>query len=199
MSVVSTTGRARPTPTAGAGPDQASRYVSDSRRWPVIRGTRLGRYRVGSARASACRAAAILSVSRKAARIRNNEQGLGGAVRLGVMVDDQAKWQSVSKGPKDLNHQFVSSLPDDAPVVMVNLVRFRERSLDGNGTGWDAYSRYSKADMPLLKRVGGTILWAGPRRSERRGCRDRPRFRTWRDGCRSRACGSIHRSKRRRR
>ena len=67
----------------------------------------------------------------------------------------------MSKGPKDLNRQFVSGLPDDGPVVMVNLVRFRERSLDGNGSGWDAYSRYSKADMPLLKRVGGTILWAG--------------------------------------
>jgi hypothetical protein len=44
--------------------------------------------------------------------------------------------------PKGLN---------DGPVVMVNLVRFRERSRDGNGSGWDAYSRYSKGDMPLLK------------------------------------------------
>ena len=67
----------------------------------------------------------------------------------------------MSNGPQELNWQFVSSLPDDGPVVMVNLVRFRERSLDGNGSGWDAYTRYSKADMPLLKRVGGTILWAG--------------------------------------
>lgn len=64
-------------------------------------------------------------------------------------------------GPEDLNESFVRSLPDDGPVVMVNLVRFRERSLDGNGSGWDAYARYSKADMPLLKQVGGTILWAG--------------------------------------
>lgn len=63
--------------------------------------------------------------------------------------------------PKDLNLDFVESLPDDGPVVMVNLVRFRERSLDGNGSGWDAYTRYSRADMPLLKRVGGTVLWAG--------------------------------------
>ena len=62
--------------------------------------------------------------------------------------------------PKDLNLEFVESLPD-APVVMVNLVRFRERSLDGNGSGWDAYLRYSKADMPLLKRVGATVLWSG--------------------------------------
>ena len=65
------------------------------------------------------------------------------------------------EGPADLNHEFVRSLPDTGPVVMVNLVRFREHSLDGNGSGWDAYSRYSRADIPLLKRVGGTILWAG--------------------------------------
>ena len=44
---------------------------------------------------------------------------------------------------------------------MVNLVRFRERSLDGSGSGWDAYTRYSESDMPLLKRVGGRVLWAG--------------------------------------
>lgn len=60
-----------------------------------------------------------------------------------------------------LNAELLRSLPDAGPVVMVNLVRFRELSLDGNGSGWDAYSRYSKADMPLLKKVGGTILWAG--------------------------------------
>ena len=64
-------------------------------------------------------------------------------------------------GPNALNEDFVRSLPDNGPVVMVNLVRFRERSLDGEGSGWDAYSRYSKGDMPLLKRVGGTVIWAG--------------------------------------
>ncbi len=63
--------------------------------------------------------------------------------------------------PKTLQKDFLAGLPDAGPVVMVNLVRFRERSLDGNGTGWDAYSRYSKGDMPLLKKVGGTVLWAG--------------------------------------
>ena len=64
-------------------------------------------------------------------------------------------------GPNALNEDFVRSLPDNGPVVMVNLVRFRERSLDGEGSGWDAYSRYSKGDMPLLKKVGGTVIWAG--------------------------------------
>lgn len=63
--------------------------------------------------------------------------------------------------PQALNEDLVRSLPDHGPVVMVNLVRFRERSLDGNGSGWDAYARYSKGDMPLLKKVGGTVIWAG--------------------------------------
>ena len=63
--------------------------------------------------------------------------------------------------PKALNEDFLRSLPDTGPVVMVNLVRFRELSLDGDGSGWDAYSRYSKGDMPLLKKVGGTLIWAG--------------------------------------
>lgn len=63
--------------------------------------------------------------------------------------------------PKHLHKDFLNSLPASGPVVMVNLVRFREKSLDGNGTGWDAYSRYSKGDIPLIKKVGGTVLWAG--------------------------------------
>lgn len=60
-----------------------------------------------------------------------------------------------------LNLAALRALPQDEPVVMVNLMRFRERSLDGNGTGWDAYLRYSKATSPLIKARGGTIFWAG--------------------------------------
>ena len=44
---------------------------------------------------------------------------------------------------------------------MLNLVRFRPESTDGDGTGRDAYLRYSRGFVPLLKRCGGTILWAG--------------------------------------
>ena len=44
---------------------------------------------------------------------------------------------------------------------MVNLLRFKKRSADGDGSGWSAYQRYSKAISPLLKGVGGAILWAG--------------------------------------
>ena len=63
--------------------------------------------------------------------------------------------------PKPLNEDLVRSLPDHGPVVMVNLLRFHETSLDGNGAGWDAYVRYSENTVPLIKALGGAILWSG--------------------------------------
>jgi uncharacterized protein (DUF1330 family) len=60
-----------------------------------------------------------------------------------------------------LNTDLIRSLPDNGPVVMVNLVRLREHALNGGGTGWDAYQRYSAAVVKLLKPRGATILWAG--------------------------------------
>jgi uncharacterized protein (DUF1330 family) len=60
-----------------------------------------------------------------------------------------------------LNDAALSALPDDAPVVMLNLMRFREKSRDGKGSGWDAYLRYSKLAIGLIKAQGGTIIWTG--------------------------------------
>lgn len=60
-----------------------------------------------------------------------------------------------------LNADLIRSLPDDGPVVMLNLVRLRERSLNGEGSGWDAYQRYSAAVVKLLRPRGAAILWAG--------------------------------------
>jgi uncharacterized protein (DUF1330 family) len=60
-----------------------------------------------------------------------------------------------------LNIDILKALPDDAPVTMLNLMRFRERSLDGKGSGWDAYLRYSVLAIKLIKARGGTIVWTG--------------------------------------
>ena len=60
-----------------------------------------------------------------------------------------------------LNIDALSALADDAPVVMLNLMRFRDRSLDGKGSGWDAYLRYSALAIKLIKARGGTIAWTG--------------------------------------
>jgi hypothetical protein len=58
---------------------------------------------------------------------------------------------NVNAVPKELNEDFIRSLPENGPVVMVNLLRFKGESADGDGSGWDAYSRYSKAIPPLLR------------------------------------------------
>lgn len=60
-----------------------------------------------------------------------------------------------------LNIQGLEALDRNAPVVMLNLMRFRARSLDGDGSGWDAYLRYSAITVPLIKARGGTLLWTG--------------------------------------
>ena len=60
-----------------------------------------------------------------------------------------------------LNEPALTALPDETPVTMLNLMRFRARSLDGNGSGWDAYLRYSKLTIRLIKAQGGTIIWTG--------------------------------------
>ena len=61
----------------------------------------------------------------------------------------------------NLNVRGLGALSDDEPVVMLNLMRFHERSLDGNGSGWDAYLRYSALTIKLIKAQGGTIIWTG--------------------------------------
>ena len=60
-----------------------------------------------------------------------------------------------------LNVKGLQALDPLAPVVMMNLMRFRERSLDGCGSGWDAYLRYSALTVPMIKGRGGTLLWTG--------------------------------------
>ena len=59
---------------------------------------------------------------------------------------------NVSGGPKEINAELIGRLPDHGPVVMVNLVRYRDRA---------EYKRYSELTMPLIKQRGGTVLWAG--------------------------------------
>ena len=66
-----------------------------------------------------------------------------------------------------LNVKGLQELDPLAPVVMVNLMRFRERSLDGDGSGWDAYLRYSALTVPMIKARGGTLLWTGDAKASR--------------------------------
>jgi uncharacterized protein (DUF1330 family) len=60
-----------------------------------------------------------------------------------------------------LNIDGLERLDRHAPVVMLNLMRFHTRSGDGDGSGWDAYLRYSAVTVPMIKARGGTLLWTG--------------------------------------
>ena len=71
-----------------------------------------------------------------------------------------------------LNVRGLAELDHQAPVVMLNLMRFRERSLDGDGSGWDAYLRYSALTVPMIKARGGTLLWTGDAKTVALGPQD---------------------------
>lgn len=65
--------------------------------------------------------------------------------------------------------EIFKSLPRDTPINMLNLVQFHplaqypaEHALAGqNLTGAQAYANYGEASGPVLKRVGGKIIWRG--------------------------------------
>jgi uncharacterized protein (DUF1330 family) len=60
--------------------------------------------------------------------------------------------------------QFVSG-PDDKPIEMLNLLRFKERAdgvdADDGISGAEAYARYGAAIGGHLERVGAQVVWAG--------------------------------------
>ena len=60
-----------------------------------------------------------------------------------------------------LNIDELAKLPDEGPVVMLNLMRFHTGALSGKGTGEDAYLRYSALAIKQIKARGGTIIWTG--------------------------------------
>jgi uncharacterized protein (DUF1330 family) len=64
-----------------------------------------------------------------------------------------------------LNIEGLKELEHQGPVVMVNLMQFHACSLDGDGSGWDAYLRYSALTVPMIKARGGTLLWTGDARA----------------------------------
>lgn len=56
-------------------------------------------------------------------------------------------------------------LPRDTPILMLNLIRYRDVADYGDGSddvsGAEAYRRYGKESGPIFARVGGSIVWRG--------------------------------------
>ncbi len=62
---------------------------------------------------------------------------------------------------------FFHSAPDDQPIVMINLLKYRERAQypEGNAepacSGREAYRRYQAQVVPMIKAVGAKTIWMG--------------------------------------
>ncbi len=53
--------------------------------------------------------------------------------------------------------------PEDTPVVMVNLLSFKDRADGGNEgmTGAESYMRYGRAMRKFVESKGGRFIWSG--------------------------------------
>lgn len=63
--------------------------------------------------------------------------------------------------PNPQAFQQLAQSPDNGPVVMLNLLKFKPRSDDGDGSGADAYGRYGDVAVKMVEERGGKILWQG--------------------------------------
>ena len=63
--------------------------------------------------------------------------------------------------------RLLGDTDDAAPIVMINLLRFRRAAAYAPGldaapcSGREAYARYGAAVLPLLVRAGGRLVWRG--------------------------------------
>lgn len=61
--------------------------------------------------------------------------------------------------------RVLDSLPADQPVVMLNLLRFREHAAYADPSeacsGREAYKRYSQTSLQTIAAVGGSVVFAG--------------------------------------
>ncbi|HEY4398735.1 MAG TPA: DUF1330 domain-containing protein [Acidimicrobiia bacterium] len=72
-------------------------------------------------------------------------------------------------GPTKEQIQALLDSDLDAPVVMLNLLKFAEKAADGDGdrdgdgaqSGRDSYARYGDRVRSMLEETGARVLWQG--------------------------------------
>ncbi len=66
--------------------------------------------------------------------------------------------------PERAQFEVFKSLPRDEPVMMLNMLKFRDQAVYEDGreaTGAEAYAAYGRESGPVFDRVGGKIIWRG--------------------------------------
>jgi uncharacterized protein (DUF1330 family) len=79
--------------------------------------------------------------------------------------------------PERDQFEAFKKLPRDQPIMMLNLLRFRDRAAYDDGreaTGAEAYAAYGQASNAVFRRVGGEIVWRGRPEVMLIGPRDKP-------------------------
>lgn len=57
--------------------------------------------------------------------------------------------------------ELVNNYPKDQPVVMINILRYKAKTGNGDETGEMAYARYGQNVLPFMKKVNARLLWRG--------------------------------------
>ena len=59
--------------------------------------------------------------------------------------------------------QFIELVesPDDEPVVMLNLLKFKPTADDGESSGASEYAKYGDSVVQMVEDRGGKVLWMG--------------------------------------
>jgi uncharacterized protein (DUF1330 family) len=63
--------------------------------------------------------------------------------------------------PSSQQFEEFAKAPDDGPFVMINLLKFKEKTENNAESGETAYNRYMMNVSPLLKKAGGRPVWMG--------------------------------------
>jgi len=57
--------------------------------------------------------------------------------------------------------QQLAASPDTGPVVMINLLKFRNGDRAAEQSGVEEYRRYGDVALEMIAQQGGRLLWAG--------------------------------------
>ena len=63
--------------------------------------------------------------------------------------------------PRPDQIQALVTDPDQGAVVMLNLLKFKQRATGEQRSGADAYRRYGEAVIKMVEACGGRVLWSG--------------------------------------
>ena len=63
--------------------------------------------------------------------------------------------------PNAAAFQELVASKDEGPVVMLNLLKFKERADSGDVSGRESYNRYGRDVKPMVEALGGRIIWHG--------------------------------------